>query len=1091
MAKDSPQDNVWYLDSGCSRHMTGSPDLLEDKRKANGPSVTFGDNFQAKTVGYGTIRKGNISIEKVSIVDGLKHNLLSISQFCDKGLVCQFTTRHCFIREGISNNVVLTGVRKGNVYVIDLDSIDSQTDLCLVTKNVSENSWLWHKRLSHLNFKYLSRLSKFNLVKGLPKVSDHHIEKCRACQLGKQHKSSFKSKSHPSTSRCLQLLHIDLFGPISTASIGGNKYTLVVVDDYSRYTWVEMMPSKDETYEVLTKLLRLLQTQKEDEIQSIRSDNGTEFKNNGVAQYCDDHGIDHNFSAAGVPQQNGIVERKNRTLVEAGKTMLAEAKLPKYFWAHAVNTACFTQNRSLITKVHNKTPYELWRGRAPNIAFLKIFGCKCYILYNGKEHRGKFDAKADEGIFLGYAKHSKAYSVFNKTSLKVIESVHVTFDEHDLFGPHLAPVEANDFVESIDTGTPPCTRSGEPIAQASNSILQHSTQSAEPSDAVPQPTDVEHVPQSVEPEVSSNNVPFNQSSVQSVNDFGDDSNDIPIESLRLSSVQANLPPQINEVRDHPIANVIGDPMGGRITRNSVRFEGMFSSAFISAIEPRVVDEALNDPDWVVAMQEELNQFERCKVWSLVPRPKDQSVIGTKWVFRNKLNEDGEIIRNKARLVAQGYRQEEGIDYDETFAPVARLEAIRLFLAYASFKGFKLYQMDVKSAFLNGDLQEEVFVEQPPGFEVYKHPNHVYFLHKALYGLKQAPRAWYDTLSKFLLSKNFTRGKIDTTLFITKHKEHTLLVQIYVDDIIFGSTNEVLCKRFEKLMKSQFEMSSMGELTYFLGLQVKQCPDGIFLNQSKYTKDLIKKFGLEKSKSLDTPMASGTGLDADVKGKKVDPTIYRGMIGSLLYLTASRPDIMFSVCVCARFQADPRESHLIAVKRIIRYLSGSINLGLWYPNDSPFNLIGYSDADFAACKVSRKSTSGLCQFLGNRLVSWASKKQASVSLSTTEAEYIAAGACCSQILWMKQQLVDYGIVEEDCPIFCDNQSAISVSENPVQHSKTKHIDIKYHFLKDHVEKGNIKLRYVGTKEQKADILTKPLDSKSFVHLRGEMGMIELS
>ena len=368
--------------------------------------------------------------------------------------------------------------------------------------------------------------------------------------------------------------------------------------------------------------------------------------------------------------------------------------------------------------------------------------------------------------------------------------------------------------------------------------------------------------------------------------------------------------------------------------------------FISLLEPKKIDEAITDPSWIKAMQEELAEFKRNNVWKLVRRPSDKTDIGTKWVFRNKLDENGTVTRNKARLVAQGYRQEEGIDYDETFAPVARLEAIRLFLAFAAHKGFKVYQMDVKSAFLNDKLKEEVYVEQPPGFADSKHPRFVYKLDKALCGLKQAPRAWYDTLSKYLLAEKFVRGKIDQTLFLRKRKGHIILVQIYVDDIIFGSTNPKLCTRFSRRMQKEYKMSMMGELTYFLGLQVKQSEKGIFICQSKYVKDMLKKFNLTNCSSMKTPMAPPLTLNKDSDGKPVNVTEYRGMIGTLLYLTASRPDIMYSTCLCARYQAEPKESHLIAVKRIFRYLKGTPNLGLLYPRDSGFDLIGYSDSDFA-------------------------------------------------------------------------------------------------------------------------------------------------
>ncbi|KAJ9541282.1 hypothetical protein OSB04_027788 [Centaurea solstitialis] len=409
------------------------------------------------------------------------------------------------------------------------------------------------------------------------------------------------------------------------------------------------------------------------------------------------------------------------------------------------------------------------------------------------------------------------------------------------------------------------------------------------------------------------------------------------------------------------------------------------------------------------MQEELLQFERNHVWTLTPLPNGKVAISTKWVFRNKKDENGVVIRNKARLVAQGYYQEEGI---------------------------KVYQMDVKSAFLNGQLREEVYVKQPPGFENEKYPNHVYFLDKALYGLKQAPRAWYERLSSFLTSKGYIRGTTDITLLYKNQGNDILLVQVYGDDIIFGSTDISMCKEFELLMQSVFEMSMMGELTFFLGLQ--------------YIKDLLKKYKLSEASPMRTPMATGLKLHKDLSGTSVECKLYRGMIGSLLYLTSSRPDIMFATCLCARFQANPKGSHLTAVKRILRYLKKYPTLGLWYPLFSGFDLLAYIDSDYGGCQVDRKSTSGSCHFLGGKLASWSSKKQNCVSTSTAEAEYVAAASCCSQALWMQTQLRDYGFTFNKIPILCDSESVIAISANPVQHSKTKHIDIRYHFLKRQVE-----------------------------------------
>jgi hypothetical protein len=441
-------------------------------------------------------------------------------------------------------------------------------------------------------------------------------------------------------------------------------------------------------------------------------------------------------------------------------------------------------------------------------------------------------------------------------------------------------------------------------------------------------------------------------------------------------------------RNHPIDQILGDISKGVTTRSRLaNFCEHYS--FVSSIEPLRVEEALQDPDWVLAMQEELNNFKRNEVWSLVPRPR-QNIVGTKWVFRNKQDEHEVVTRNKARLVAKGYAQVTGLDFEETFAPVARLESIRILLAYVAHHSFRPFQMDVKSAFLNGPIKEEVYVEQPPGFE---------------------------------------------------------------DD--------------SRVMTQKFEMSMMGELTYFLGFQVKQLKDDTLISQTKYTQDLLKRFGMKDAKPAKTPMGTDGHVDLNKGGKSVDQKAYWSMIGSLLYLCASRPDIMLSVCMCARYQSDPKECHLVAVKRILRYL-----VGISYQKGSTFDVIGYSDSDYAGCNVDRKSTSGTCQFLGRSLVSWSSKKQTSVALSTSEAEYVAAGQCCAELLWMRQTLQNFGYNLSKVPLLCDNESAIRMVDNPVEHSRTKHIDIRHHFLRDHQQKGDIEVYHINTENQLADIFTKP-------------------
>ncbi|KAL2347276.1 hypothetical protein Fmac_001276 [Flemingia macrophylla] len=417
-----------------------------------------------------------------------------------------------------------------------------------------------------------------------------------------------------------------------------------------------------------------------------------------------------------------------------------------------------------------------------------------------------------------------------------------------------------------------------------------------------------------------------------------------------------------------------------------------------------------------------------------------------------------------------------------------MEAIRLLLAFATYMRMTLYQMDVKSTFLNGIINEEVYVEQPPGFENEKAATHVFKLNKALYGLKQAPRAWYDKLSSFLIENDFVRGKVDSTLFRKEFKSDFIIVQIYVDDIIFGATNEQLCREFSSMMQEEFEMSMMGELKFFLGLQILQSDEGIKIHQTKYTKELLKRFKMDDAKEMKTPMHPSSALTLDEDSPRVEQTKYRGIIGSLLYLTASRPDIMFSVCVCARYQATPKESHMNVVKKILKYLKGTINCGLWYPKGTSPILFGFSDSDFASYKMDRKSTNETCHIFGECLVSWHSKKQACVSLSTVEAEYITTGSCCAQTIWLKQQLQDFRLKLEHIPLKCDNTSAINITKNPIMHSRTKHIEVRYHFIRDHVEKGDCDMEFIETENKLADIFTKKFPKERFYKLRINLGIL---
>ncbi|GJV25822.1 putative ribonuclease H-like domain-containing protein [Tanacetum coccineum] len=1125
----------------------------------------------------------------------------------------------------INGGPVAFGGSRGYMYWEDFKLPDENQILLKVPR---QNNM----RLGHVNFKNLNRLVKGNLVRGLPTKLFQNDHTCVACQKGKQHKASCKAKLVSSISHTLQLLHMDLFGPTSIRSINHKTYCLVITDDFSRFSWTFFLRSKDETSAILKDFIRQIENQLNQKVKTIRCDNGTEFKNRDINEFCGLKGIKREYSNARTPQQNGVAERKNRTLIEAARTMLADSFLPNTFWAEAVSTACYVLNRVLVTKPHNKTPYELLTGKTPIISYIRPFGCHVTIL-NTIDHLGKFAGKSDEGFLVGYSLQSKAFRVYNLITKRVEENLHIKFLENKPNvagkGPnwlfdldyltdsmnysvssenqaniHAARQETNQnegSKDKIDSGNSQIEdESAQDCFEVPywHSYSSTNTSSSKSDEKRRSPREEEQVflddlarlqrqekeaneeaealirnheqdtekavTQAEAEKTSSTNVistvsttakasgtnfvntvsiPVGTASANeglslsnTTNSQEDDYEIPPLEDIHedatdgifthasyddegavadftnLETIVNVSPIPTSRVHpSHPSTLILGDPTSAVQTRSKVNksseahafvsyvqkqrrtnhkdFHHCLFACFLSQHEPKKISEALEDESWVDAMQEELLQFEIQKVWILVDLPYGKKAIGTKWVYRNKKDERGVVVRNKARLVAQGHRQEEGIDYDEVFAPVARLEAIRIFLAYASYMGFIVYQMDVKSAFLYGKIDEEVYVSQPPGFQDPKSPQKVYKVVKALYGLHQAPRAWYATLSTFLLKNGYRRGTIDKTLFLKKDKHDIILVQVYVDDIIFGSTKKSWCNEFEALMKSRFQMSSMGELTFFLGLQVKQKPNGIFISQDKYVDEILKKFDFANVKSASTPIETQKPLVKDEEASDVDVHLYRSMIGSLMYVTASRPDIMFSVCACSRFQVTPKTSHLTAVKRIFRYLKGKPKLGLWYPRESTFDLESYSDSDYAGANLDRKSTTGGCQFLGRRLITWQCKKQTIVATSTTEAEYVAAASCCGQVLWIQNQMLDYGFNFMNTKIYIDNESTICIVKNPVYHSKTKHIAIRHHFIRDAYEKKLIQVLKIHTNDNVADLLTKAFDVSRFQFLVVSIGMKE--
>ncbi|GJY38772.1 putative ribonuclease H-like domain-containing protein [Tanacetum coccineum] len=612
--------------------------------------------------------------------------------------------------------------------------------------------------------------------------------------------------------------------------------------------------------------------------------------------------------------------------------MLVDSKLPTTFLAEAVNTACYVQNRVLVTKPYNKTPYELFLGRKPALNFMKPFGCP-FTIINTIDHLGKFDGKADEGFFVGYSINNKAFRVFSSRTRIVKESLHVQFSENT---PNIAGSGPN-WLFDIDALIK--SMNYKPVVAGNQSNNNAGTKACD--DAGDDEKKVTEEPGKEGGDSSKDGKSYDQEKEDNVNS--------------TNTVNAASITEVNVVGAKTSIELLDDPN-----------------------MPELEDIVYSDDDEDVGAEADMNNLDAFMPVSPIPTTRIHKDHPIEQIIGDLNSEP------RTRRMTKNLEEREGIDYDEVIAPVARIEAIRLFLAYASFKDFVVYQMNVKSAFLYGKIEEEVYVCQPPGFEDPNLPDRVYKVEKALYELHQASRAWYETLSTYLLDNGFQRGKIDKTLFIKRDKGDILLVQVYVDDIIFGSTKKSLYTEFKKMMHKKFQMSSMGELTFFLGLQVKHKNDGIFISQDKYVTEILKKFGFTDVKTASTLMETQKLLLKDENGEEVGVHLYRSMIGSLMYLTSSRPDIMFAVCACTRYQVNPKVSHLHAVKRIFRYLKGQPKLGLWYPKDSPFDLVAYTDSDYAGASLDRKSTTGGCQFLGSRLISWQCKKQTVVPNSTTEA-----------------------------------------------------------------------------------------------------------
>ena len=559
-------------------------------------------------------------------------------------------------------------------------------------------------------------------------------------------------------------------------------------------------------------------------------------------------------------------------------------------------------------------------------------------------------------------------------------------------------------------------------------------------------------------------------------------------------------PITNEDLDKPNQNkeVESEPRTTRKRNPPSYFGEWVNLAKVDNEDPKNVKEALSSEhatEWKQAMENEINSLKKNKVWSLVKLPTGKKAIGSKWIYKQKRDADGNVERFKARLVAQGYNQTYGVDYDETFSPVVRFESVRAVIALAAKNGIKLEQMDVKTAFLNGELQETIYMKQPEGFTKNGEEDLVCLLHRSIYGLKQSARCWNFELDKQMKSLGFVQSKTDPCIYVQTVKNHTLIVAIYVDDIILGGEDEKFLRNVKALLSNKFDIEDMGMLHHFLGVKIIQNLEHgeIWIGQQAYAEDLLVRFKMDSCKPVDTPFDSGLKLKkTEAEEACCDRTRYQSAVGSLLYLsTKTRPDIAYAVGVVSRYCSNPSQIHWIAVKRILRYIQGTLKLGIMYSAEFESTVTGYSDADWAGDIVDRISTTGYVFLMSGGAVSWRSKKQSCVALSTAEAEYMALASTFQEAIWMKKLLSSLNIDPDDSAnatiVYEDNQSAICMSKNQKCHGQSKHIDIKYHFVQEKISEGRIELKYCATENMLADMFTKGLSGPKFKKLRSMIGM----
>lgn len=1023
----------WFLDSGATEHMLCDPSYFSSMRKLDPPVEIVVANGQRLSAEYcgdvtmysmvnDTVRK--CEAKNVLYLPRLSCNLFSVKRIAKSGLRVCFDGEKAEITK--NSDVVAVGQLKGKLYELNIFCKQSEMGSAMITGKVSRNAVLWHQRYGHIGCDSLRELVRFDMVKGLTLTDfDKDTIVCEPCLSGKIGKLPFAPVEERRSSRPLELIHSDVCGPITPRTWDGKRFVVTFTDDFSHFTVIYLMATKDEVIDRFREYEALVTAHFGARIAKLRTDNGGEYVNDEMRAFCRGKGIVMQLTVPYTPQQNGVAERLNRTLMERARALLAESGFGKEMWGEATYTATYITNRCPTSAVQeNKTPYELWNGRKPDVAKLRIFGSTAY-LHVPKELRSKLDPKCKKFYLVGYTVNG--YRLWDMAKKKIVVGRDVVFDEKTLFN---------------------CD----------------------------EPTVKKSVPKMVE----------------LVADDAVTKNAVNPEDEALSSETDSDTDQ--EQHQQPTAT----RRSNRVRRRPTRFDGyemaetaMCAENFVEDI-PNSVEELRKRsdwPEWQAAISDEMNSLVKNKTWTLTSLPPGKNLIDSKWIFKVKHNDAGGIVRFKARLVARGFSQRKGFDYESTYAPVAGLTTLRVLLAIANQDGMNLHQLDVKTAFLNGFLEEEIYMRLPVEFEA---GDLVAKLQKSIYGLKQASRAWNSRFHDFVLTLGFRRSEIDNCLYTATISGELVYLLIYVDDILIASHSLNVIIKLKAKLKAEFEMTDMDEVNTFLGLTiVRRKDEGVMeISQRRYLERLLDRFGMADCKPKQTPLETNMKLEkcTDPSGYTTKP--YRELIGCLTYVAVtSRPDICAAVNYYSTFQSCASDVHWNHAKRILRYIKGTLDLKLVMKRSTSCEVIeGYADSDWAGDIGDRKSLSGYVFQVHQATVSWTAQKQRTVALSSAEAEYISLSVAVKEAIWLRMLLKDFKkefggptIIHED------NQACISVAEDDKMTKRLKHIDVRYRFVQDAVQRGTICLEYVASENQVADIMTKGLPRVQFEKLRSLLGV----